>query len=117
MKKYLIILVAVIGFGISANAQCYKQSYESNFKCGVYASITNVKVVLCDKSSYSSGYEDGWNGNDPKILKSLKVKAVSGVSCLVDDSSSCSSTSSEDISYSRGYTDGERDRKCQERKR
>ena len=72
--------------------------------------------VSCKSSEYSSGYEDGWKGNFPKVLKSLAVKMVQGASCLAGDSS-CPTATPEEISYTRGYQDGEKDRKCQESKR
>ena len=119
MKKFLLVLTAVIGFGMSAYAHNdakshYKESYSTVFMCIVKTEVntggqTNVVEAYdaCKNGSYAEGYEDGYNNRPYKKMVDLFTKLFKLVTSY---GTNAPSVSAETISYTVGYRDGEKDK-------
>jgi len=125
MKKLsvVVVLLATTLFAtLNANEQneYYKHSYSENFKCVIYTTVHNqnpiISLVACKTGSYKNGYDDGWNKKPHKLSSVFVIKAGVSTECLAYEDKKCQTTSAEDISYTKGYSDGEKDRILQEQK-
>jgi hypothetical protein len=125
MKKLSVavaLLAAAMFAAQSANAQneYYKHSYSENFKCVIYTAVhvqdPITSLIACKTGSYKDGYNDGWNKKPHKKMLALVTKLVQSTGCLAYESQACKTASAEDISYVKGYSDGEKDRILQDKK-
>lgn len=110
--RMMLCLMLVFGTALTISAQNskgihYKESYNPYWKCmmssdnGVGSSVVNY--IECITSKYDEGYEDGYNGKQAK-LREVFVRL--GTTVIKSEYS----VRPADLSYSVGYSDGQKDR-------